>query len=612
MLTLLSWTFLLVLFLPEHISPAATLNGTVPAEAQSPKQQDDWFQNPDICFDDFDSLPGNIDFDVPDRLTDAMSQQELAYYNIHIDKDPRPQVPERSDPNHFKSTTVVRDEDSMLWESILSDIQRINQISEDEANKNVPEVYSAEITAGLVPEKSAGVSNIQAEERLTSKYSYPSTSRSAENFFFPSEIQSTNQVLKNEKFMAISEIISSQYAAESSHMNSAKPSAVFGLYTDSIPGPSNRATEHKEVNSMEQFDSVRCQCGFIGNTRCMKSFVSFRVHLESHNQNGKYCCHWHGCGKNFSDYRKLDQHYFEHLITNPELALFRCLNCSRCFWSHFSLTEHRRTHSIKGLTNTTRSVDTVSPIKTHSSLMSTFLLLPENISLAATQNGTVLAEAQGPGQQDDWLQNPDSCFDDSDPLPRNVDFDMPDGLTDAMSQQELAHYNIHIDADLRPQVLKKSNPNHFNSTTAVRDENSMLWESIFSDIQRINQISEDEASKNIPEVTAGSVPEKSAGVSNIQAEEKLTSKYSCPSTSRSAENFFFPCEIQFTNQVLENEKFMANSEIISSQYAAELPHTNSVKPSAVFGSHTDPVPGPSNGTVEHRDAKSIEQFDFAK
>ncbi|VDK49006.1 unnamed protein product, partial [Gongylonema pulchrum] len=266
---LLTWTYFLVLFLPQNISPKAIRNGTVPAEVQGPEQQDDWLQNLASCFDDFDPLPHNVDYDIPAPLLATMHQQELGCYCIHIDTDLRPHV---SDPVLFNSTTATGDEDSMLWESILSDIQRINQISEDEANKNVSEAYSAEITAGIVPEKFAGVSNIQAKEKLTSGYSYPSTSRSAENFFFPSEIQSTNEVLENEKFMANSEFISSQYAAELPHTNSTKPSAVFQSRTDPVPGPSNSTIEHKETNPMEQFDSVKCQCGFIGSIRCLNSF----------------------------------------------------------------------------------------------------------------------------------------------------------------------------------------------------------------------------------------------------------------------------------------------------------------------------------------------------
>ncbi|VDN22031.1 unnamed protein product [Gongylonema pulchrum] len=279
-------------------------------------------------------------------------EQKQIYDDICAAENPSLQASAEFATNHFNPTNTITDENSMHWKSIFFDNQRKYEILEGEAGRTDSE-QPAEITAGFVPVKSASAFEIQAVEKLTPEYSSPSISRSAENFSFHGfhtfAIQSKKQMSQTEKFTTYPEVITGQHTAELPRMNSMDPVAVVGTHTDPAPGPSNGIAEYKEVKPVEQFNFAECQCGFIESIRSQNSFLDFRIHLESHNRNGKHFCNWRGCSEDFGDYELLDQHYFKHLAINPELAILHCSDCSHFFWSPSSLTWHRKTyHNIKG------------------------------------------------------------------------------------------------------------------------------------------------------------------------------------------------------------------------------------------------------------------------
>ncbi|VDN37235.1 unnamed protein product [Gongylonema pulchrum] len=321
----------LALSLSENIPPTIARNIITSTHLPDFEQDDDWPQNTLLavsCFDSPESLRNAVDFAVPDRVIAPINQQKVVHDNIRIAQSAGFRASEGFDPNRFNPVPTVSDKEFMLWESILFEMQRGSQPSEYEPDETYSELFSEETAAELVPAKSAELFNVQAEKKLTPEYSCPSTSSNARNIFFhgfnPSEIHSTYQMLEAGRSKIESEFIKKRYTAELLHTSSTKPATVSGPHTEPASGPSVRATEYKETKSTEQFDFAKCQRGFTGKIFCHNSFLNFRLHLESHNQNSENCCRWHECGKNFRNYRMLDQHYFEHLATNSELVLFRC------------------------------------------------------------------------------------------------------------------------------------------------------------------------------------------------------------------------------------------------------------------------------------------------
>ncbi|VDN17478.1 unnamed protein product [Gongylonema pulchrum] len=328
------WIYVLILSLLEIFLLTIAQNKTISTHYLEDGQEAAWLQSilPVVPYHDTpEFLTNTVDFEVP-----AVNQQELACSNIHIADVPRSEASRGLDQDSSDPVISISRDVFTAWQSIPFIIQQRSQVPATETYRTRPETI-IEKDVELMHPKPIDETSAQAERKAISDYSHPSTSYTMGLIYksVPPEIQFTNQKLGNEMFRTEQELIK----AELLRTNLPDMPAISEKYSVSAAGPSTELHGFKP-EMMGQFDMAKCQCGFVGHVDSESSFVNFRDHLESHSRPHKHRCHWRGCGKNFMNSQLLGQHYFEHLITNRRLVLFRCSNCNRHFWSEHSLRTH--------------------------------------------------------------------------------------------------------------------------------------------------------------------------------------------------------------------------------------------------------------------------------
>ncbi|VDN22315.1 unnamed protein product [Gongylonema pulchrum] len=111
-----------------------------------------------------------------------------------------------------------------------------------------------------------------------------------------------------------------------------------GLTTVSLAGTIPSAQASCSTKSTKELT-----CG-----RCGKLFFAYRVfkkHLSSHNKKGEYRCNWPDCGIHEKSYKRLSQHYLQHM---PKSDIRKCEECGKTFDSLFHSNLHKQRVHTKG------------------------------------------------------------------------------------------------------------------------------------------------------------------------------------------------------------------------------------------------------------------------